>query len=54
MAPTDFTVKLDNIALCNGVRGLKCISRGIIRRPKKIALCNGVRGLKCHVMLTLN
>ena len=35
-----------NIALCNGVRGLKFLPEILDFVVNRIALCNGVRGLK--------
>ena len=37
------------IALCNGVRGLKFVASYGVNGLAGIALCNGVRGLKCVI-----
>ena len=34
------------VALCNGVRGLKCLGSQLLVPNHDVALCNGVRGLK--------
>ena len=34
------------VALCNGVRGLKCYGYQNLNGNGAVALCNGVRGLK--------
>ena len=40
------SIKRSHIALCNGVRGLKCCDYTYMATDIAIALCNGVLGLK--------
>ena len=39
------------VALCNGVRGLKYLPPKFVSYRLVVALCNGVRGLKCDYFI---